>query len=55
MTPAQQKRALNLYRRYKTETSEYRELAESMGMNTGELNRECWRINHIRRQQEASK
>lgn len=46
MTPDQQKQAMKMYKRYQCETREYRELAESMRMNTGELNLACWRILH---------
>lgn len=55
MTPAQQKLALRLYRGYKTDSSEYRKLAESLGIQITDLNKECWRIEFIRRQQKASK
>lgn len=51
MTPSDMKRALSLWKRYKTETREYRELAEKNGMNTGELNRRCSEANRIKREQ----
>jgi hypothetical protein len=44
MTPTQAKLATRLYRAYKTETREYRQLAEALGINTAELNRRCWHI-----------
>lgn len=44
MTHTQAKRALWLYNRYQCDTSAYRELAAEMGLNTGELNRECWHM-----------
>lgn len=44
MTPEQVKRALQLYSAYKTDTVAYRELAEQLGMSTGELNSRCWYI-----------
>jgi hypothetical protein len=50
MTPAQLNRAEFLYRRFKTETLEYRRLAESLGIDTGELNRRIWHVLHDRRQ-----
>lgn len=50
LTPIQLKRARLLYNRYKTETREYHELAESIGWNTGELNRHIWRIKHSEQQ-----
>ena len=49
MTPKNLKRAELLYKRYKTETFEYRELARRHGMNTSELNRQIWQILHDRR------
>lgn len=42
MTPDQLKRALKLYDAYKC-GREYRELAEECGMQTTQLNAECWR------------
>jgi hypothetical protein len=44
MTPDQVKLALRLYKAYRTDTREYRELADALGINTGELNRRCWHI-----------
>lgn len=46
MTPAQQKLALRLYKSYKTDGREYRELAEALGIRTTELNRRCWELTH---------
>lgn len=42
MTPQQAKVALRLYKRYKTDTLAYRQLAESLGICTATLNRWCW-------------
>jgi len=52
VTLKQQQRALSLYRRYKTHTAEYKDLAESLGMNTGELNSYCWHREYERREAE---
>ena len=41
--------ALKLYKAYKTESREYFEIANSLGMNTGELNQRCWKINYDKR------
>jgi hypothetical protein len=41
-------RAFRLWKQFKTETAEYREIAASLSMNTAELNRRCWQINHDR-------
>lgn len=46
MTPEQVKKALKMYKAWQCDTREYRELAESMGLNTGELNQKCWWILH---------
>lgn len=54
MTPAQTKLAVRLYRAYKCETREYRQLAESLGMNTGDLNAKVWRILYDERQQKSA-
>lgn len=54
MTPSQQKTALRLYRAYKTNVSEYRTLAESMGITTGELNAKCWWILAAKRKQRVN-
>jgi len=48
MTPAQIKTAIRLYKAYKTETREYRQLAESLGIQTTELNRRCWHLSRGR-------
>lgn len=50
LTPQQAKRAIKLYDKYKCDTSEYQEIANSVGWNTGELNRYIWRIKHAERQ-----
>lgn len=44
MTPADTTRAVKLYQKYKTDTAEYRGLAERNGMTTAGLNSMCWRI-----------
>lgn len=49
MTPEQRKQALKMYDAYDVDGREYRELAESLGMNTGELNQACWHIRHAQR------
>ncbi len=49
MTAAQQKQALKMYDAYDVDGREYRELAASLGMNTGELNQACWKIRHAQR------
>ena len=41
------KQALKMYDAYDVDGREYRELAESLGMNTGELNQACWQIRRI--------
>ena len=46
MTKQQIAAALKMYRAYKCDTRAYRELAQSIGINTGELNRRCWHILH---------
>jgi len=38
--------ALRLYKLNITESKEYFEIASSLGMNTGELNKRCWQINY---------
>lgn len=55
MTPSQQKTALRLYRAYKTNGSEYRTLAESMGITTGELNAKCWHVLKAKNQRAKGK
>ena len=47
MTPAQQRQALKLYDTYNVDGREYRELAQSLGLNTGELNAACWQIRKL--------
>lgn len=42
-------RALKLYKSYKTESREYFEIANSLGMNTAGLNQRCWKINYDKR------
>lgn len=54
MTPAQEKLAIRLYRAYKCDTLANRQLAESLGLNTGELNSKVWHIlHHERKMKEA--
>ncbi len=53
LTPDKLKRAIKLYDRYQCETREYHELAESIGWNTGELNRYIWRVKHAERQRKG--
>lgn len=48
-TPAEAKRAMSLWRRYKTDTSEYKKLAESLCVNTAELNAYCSQLDRDRR------
>ena len=43
-SPVQQRKALSMYRRHKTDTREYRELADSLCVNTAELNSYCWHV-----------
>jgi hypothetical protein len=40
------KRAYRLWKQYKTDTREYRELAARRGISTADLNAKCWAINH---------
>lgn len=47
MTPKDMKKAMRLYKRYKTDSAEYRQLAEKYGLQTTELNRICWRHFHL--------
>lgn len=49
MSPKDLKRALLLYKRYKTDGREYRELAQKYGMNTTDLNQLCWKHTHPKR------
>ena len=44
MTPQQLKRAKLLYRRYQTHSREYHDIANSLGLNTGELNQRMWHV-----------
>jgi hypothetical protein len=44
-------RAYRLWKAYKTNTTEYRLLAASIGLTTAELNLRCWWINHERETQ----
>ncbi len=46
MTYKDWKRAEILYRRYKTDSREYFELARKAGMNTAALNSEIWHRLH---------
>jgi hypothetical protein len=50
MTPQQLKTAHRLWKRYKTQTREYRELAASLGIQITDLNVECSRANAIWKQ-----
>jgi hypothetical protein len=43
-SPAEQRKALSMYRRYKTDSREYKQLAESLNVNTAELNSYCWHL-----------
>lgn len=40
---------MSLWRRYKTDTSEYKKLAESLCVNTAELNAYCSQLDRDRR------
>lgn len=42
MTPKQLKTAARLYKQYKTDTAEYRELASELGMQVTDLNKRMW-------------
>jgi hypothetical protein len=44
------KRAMSLWRRYKTDTVEYKKLAESACVNTAELNAYCSEFERMARQ-----
>lgn len=56
MPPKQLARAVRLYKSYKTDTTEYRLIAEAHGMNTGELNAKIWKVlYHERMRKEAEK
>ncbi len=48
MTPQQIKRALRLYKRFKTESAEYKAIARELGIDVGELNRRCHHLSHGR-------
>lgn len=55
-TPAESKKALSMWRRYKTDTMEYKKLAESLCVNTAELNAFCSEMERSARQRrEAEK
>lgn len=49
--PKLKERAFSLWRRYKTDEREYREIAEALGMSTARLNQVCSWINRIRKSQ----
>jgi hypothetical protein len=54
-TPAEQKKAMSFWRRYLTHTMEYKSLAESLCVNTAELNSFCSQLDRDRRNRESSK
>ena len=41
-------RAYSLWKRHKTDSREYREIAQQLHLNTAELNARCWHINHAK-------
>jgi hypothetical protein len=43
-SPTEQRKALSMYRRFKTDSREYKQLAESLNVNTAELNSYCWHL-----------
>ena len=49
-TPTEAKKAMSLWKRYKTDTAEYKKLAESLCVNTAELNLYCSEANRSARQ-----
>lgn len=49
LPPKELKRAIQLYDRYQSETSEFESLARSVGWNIGELNRHIWHIKQAER------
>jgi hypothetical protein len=53
LTAAQHKRAMSLWRRYKTDTSEYKQIAESSCVNTAELNAYCSTVERAARERKA--
>jgi len=53
-TPTEAKKALSLWRRYKTDTSEYKKLAESLCVNTAELNLYCSQLERDRKARDAA-
>lgn len=48
-TPAEQKKAMSFWKRYLTHTMEYKRLAESLCVNTAELNSYCNQVDRDRR------
>lgn len=49
-TPAEQKKAMSFWKRYLTHTMEYKSLAESLCVNTAELNAFCSEADRTARQ-----
>jgi len=49
-TPAEQKKAMSFWKRYLTHTMEYKSLAESLCVNTAELNAFCSEADRSARQ-----
>jgi hypothetical protein len=50
MTPKDLKRACRLYKSYKTDSTEFRLLAEKYGMQTTDLTSKCWHVFNKQRQ-----
>ena len=44
LSPVDLKKALSLYRRYKTTEMEYKAIARKYGMQTTDLNSLCWKV-----------
>jgi hypothetical protein len=53
-TPTEAKKALSMWRRYKTDTAEYKRLAESLCVNTAELNAFCSQLNRDQKARDAA-
>jgi hypothetical protein len=53
-TPTEAKKALSMWKRYKTDTAEYKKLAESLCVNTAELNAYCSQLDRDKRARDAA-
>ncbi len=55
MNEKDRKTALRLYKGYRTDTTAYRLLAEKYGMKTTDLNKLCWEMVRVEKEQEKSR